>query len=261
MRESKLSCNGNLDQSGLIRQRLAYLLQCSAAASDTIPLSPFLTSWPLPTPLSQLDSCPDPDPDPDLTSSHQISSLLISSLLFSFRLFSSLFITSAPMPALVPNQVPVVADGQAVRWFDINIICRFVLGYVLFVNGSSIIRQLFFFNCKSLCALLYCTVLYCTVLYCTVLYCTVLYWSVLSCTVQLHLTLFHICPVMSCYVTHDQSVTNKSYNDSWLFFSGTVICYLYVTGIGKFVFDLVIKIFLPPERGKRKRRKEKRREE
>ena len=201
MRESKLSCNGNLDQSGLIRQRLAYLLQCSAAASDTIPLSPFLTSWPLPTPLSQLDSCPDPDPDPDLTSSHQISSLLISSLLFSFRLFSSLFITSAPMPALVPNQVPVVADGQAVRWFDINIICRFVLGYVLFVNGSSIIRQLFFFNCKSLCALLYCTVLYCTVLYCTVLYYTDLCWGVLYNCISLYSIFALWCHVMSLMIS------------------------------------------------------------
>ena len=60
---------------------------------------------------------------------------------------------------------------------------------------------------------------------------------------------------------HSLYITNKSNNDSWLFSPGTVICYLYVTGIGKFVFDLIMKTFLPPERGKRKKKKDKRREE
>ena len=143
------------------------------------------------------------------------------------------------MPPLIPNQAPVVADAQAVRWFDMNIICRFVLGYVLFVNGSSIIRQLFFFNCKShlilystvlyctllystvlYCTLLYSTVLYCTLLYCSALYCIVLYCSVLYCTVLLYLISFHTCPMLSCHVISLVTgllLIKPTTNDSWLF--------------------------------------------
>ena len=154
-------------------------------------------------------------------------------------LFFTFFI-QATIPAPLPNPGPL-ADIQAVRWFDMNIICRFVLGYVLFVNGSSIVRQLFFFNCKS----------------------HVLHCLIVSGPVRLVIPhLFHMpCLSIAWHVTWfviDSFSICKQRN---LLFTVAVLCYLYATGIGKFIFDFIAKSFLPPERGKLSVGEERRGEE
>jgi hypothetical protein len=45
-----------------------------------------------------------------------------------------------------------------IRWLDMNILCRLVLGYFFFINGSSVMRQFFFFNCELLTAMYCCVV-------------------------------------------------------------------------------------------------------
>lgn len=50
-----------------------------------------------------------------------------------------------------PNLNPVPeARMLLIRWIDMNILCRLVVGYFFFIHGSSIMRQFFFFNCESL---------------------------------------------------------------------------------------------------------------
>jgi hypothetical protein len=73
-----------------------------------------------------------------------------------------------PVPYLVPpqtapdpnpnlNPVPE-ARMLLIRWLDMNILCRLVLGYFFFINGSSVMRQFFFFNCELLTAMYCCVV-------------------------------------------------------------------------------------------------------